>query len=254
MSIRVSTQSNVTTITLDRTEKKNALTAAMYAALTDALVAANRDEEVRAVVITGAGGTFTAGNDMKDFLDTSRNAKSPPALSFMHALMDCEKPVVAAVNGTAIGIGVTMLLHCDLVYLAEDAKLVMPFVNLGLVPEFGSSVILPRLIGHARAAEKLMLGEPIRAREAVEMGIANAVLPAADVLKHATQIAAQFCTLPPAAVRETKKLMKAGVARNLRDTINVEFDVFGSQLRGPEAHEAIEAFLQKRKADFSRFR
>ena len=256
MNINVSTENNVTTIAIDRIEKKNALNGAMYAAMAAALVAANLDATIRAVLITGRPEIFTAGNEMQDFLAATTHrggVESFPARSFMHALIDCEKPVIAAVNGAAIGIGTTMLLHCDLVYLAQDAKLVMPFVNLGLVPEFAASLVLPRRIGHVNAAQHLMLGEPISAQDALAMGLANAVLPAPEVLSHARAIAERFNVLPPAAVRATKKLMRAANANALRETIDIELAMFGERLRGPEAQEAIQAFLQKRKADFSKF-
>ena len=260
MNIKVSTENNVTTIVIDRIEKKNAFTPGMYRAMTEALINANRDEKVRAVLITGRPEIFTSGNDVRDFsavmaLGESSVAKvrESPARPFMHALIDCEKPVVAAVNGAAIGIGTTMLLHCDLVYLAEDAKLVMPFVNLGVVPEFGASLLLPQRIGHVKAAESLLLGEPIGAQEAVALGLANAVLPAGEVVAHARRIAARFNTLPPGAVRETKKLLRAANAADVRKTIDIELKIFGERLTSPESQEAVQAFLEKRKADFSGF-
>ncbi len=256
MNIKVSTENNVTAIAIDRIEKKNALTGAMYAAMAAALVAANLDAKIRAVVITGRSEIFTAGNEMQDFLvavEHRGGVENFPARSFMHALIDCEKPVIAAVNGAAIGIGTTMLLHCDLVYLAEDAKLVMPFVNLGIVPEFAASLVLPQRIGHVKAAQHLMLGEPITAQDALAMGLANAVLPASEVLSHARMIAGRFNALPPAAVRATKKLLRAANANALRETIDIELGIFAERLRGAEAQEAIQAFLQKRKADFSGF-
>ncbi len=256
MNIKVSTENKILTIAIDRIEKKNALTAAMYTAMAEALIAANGDEKIRAVLIIGRPEIFTAGNEMSDFLAAAADigrVENTAARTFMHALIDCEKPVVAAVNGAAIGIGTTMLLHCDLVYLAEDAKLVMPFVNLGLVPEFAASRILPQRIGPINAARHLLLGEPMTAQEAVAMGLANTVLPASDVVAHARRVAERFNTLPPAAVRETKKLMRASGGQTLRETIDIELRIFGERLRGPEAKEAVEAFMQKRKADFSAF-
>ena len=256
MNIKVSTENKILTIAIDRIEKKNALTAAMYTAMAEALIAANGDEKIRAVLIIGRPEIFTAGNEMSDFLAAAAGTgrvENTAARTFMHALIDCEKPVVAAVNGAAIGIGTTMLLHCDLVYLAEDAKLVMPFVNLGLVPEFAASRILPQRIGPINAARHLLLGEPMTAQEAVAMGLANTVLPASDVVAHARRVAERFNTLPPAAVRETKKLMRASGGQTLRETIDIELRIFGERLRGPEAKEAVEAFMQKRKADFSAF-
>ena len=256
MSIKVSTENNVTTIAIDRIEKKNALTGAMYAAMAAALGAASIDAKIRAVLITGRPEIFTAGNEMQDFLAAAENTagrETMPAQAFMHALIDCEKPVIAAVNGAAIGIGTTMLLHCDLVYLADDAKLVMPFVNLGIVPEFASSLELPQRIGHVKAAQHLLLGDPIGAQEALAMGLANAVLPASAVLSHARAIAERFNFLPPEAVRETKKLMRRANKEAVRAAIDIELNIFRECLGSREAQEAIQAFLQKRKADFSRF-
>jgi len=176
-----------------------------------------------------------------------------PVLRFMDALRLCDKPVVAAVTGAAVGIGTTLLLHCDLVYVSDQARLAMPFVALGLVPEFGSSVLLPALTGRVRAAEKLLLGEPFTGTEAVELGIANAVLPAEEVLPHARRMAERFNALPPAAVRDTKRLMRAGLNEAVTRAIQAESGVFAERLRSPEAAEAFQAFFQKRKPDFSRF-
>ena len=171
----------------------------------------------------------------------------------MKALIGCDKPVVAAVTGAAIGIGTTMLLHCDFVYVSDEARLAMPFVSLGLVPEFGSSLIVPQLMGNARAAEKILLGYPFSGADAVEMGIANAVLPAAEVAPHARRIAERFNTLPPGAVRETKRLMRRARNAAVLETIGVEGGVFAQRLQSPEAKEAFSAFFQKRKPDFSKF-
>ena len=159
MTIRTATLNHVVTIEIARPEKKNALTQAMYTAMAEALIAANADASVRAVLITGQPGIFTSGNDIEDFMQRPPQGDSAsPVARFMTALLDCEKPVVAAVTGAAIGIGTTMLLHCDLVYVSDEARLAMPFVSLGLVPEYASSLLLPALMGHVKAAEKLMLG------------------------------------------------------------------------------------------------
>jgi enoyl-CoA hydratase/carnithine racemase len=172
---------------------------------------------------------------------------------FMHALLDCDKPVVAAVTGAAIGIGTTMLLHCDFVYVSDEARLAMPFVSLGLVPEFASSLLVPQLMGHRRAAEKLLLGDPFTAEQAVECGIASAVLPAAEVVSHARRIAERFNQLPPGAVREAKQLLRAPQRELILTTIRTEGELFAARLRSPEAMEAFQAFFQKRKPDFSKF-
>jgi enoyl-CoA hydratase/carnithine racemase len=171
----------------------------------------------------------------------------------MHTLAACEKPVVAAVTGAAIGIGTTMLLHCDLVYVSDEARLAMPFVSLGLVPEFGSSLLVTRLMGHVKAAEKLLLADPFTGAEAVEWGLANAVLPAAEVLPHARRMAERFNHLPPAAVRDSKRLMKAPTREAVLKAIGEENQLFGQRLRSPEAMEAFQAFFQKRKPDFMQF-
>ena len=253
MSIKTATLNGVATIEIARPEKKNAITVAMYQAMADALIAANADPAVRAVLITGQPGIFTSGNDIEDFAQRPRQSGDSPVFQFMRALHSCEKPVVAAVTGAAIGIGTTMLLHCDLVYVSDEARLSMPFVGLGLVPEFGSSRIVPRLMGHVKAAEKLLLGDPFSGAEAVELRIANAVLPAAEVLNHARRIAERFNALPPGAVRDTKKLMGRGQTAPLMETIAAEGEVFGARLSSPEAREAFTAFLQKRRPDFSQF-
>jgi enoyl-CoA hydratase/carnithine racemase len=172
---------------------------------------------------------------------------------FMQALAACDKPVVAAVTGAAIGIGTTMLLHCDLVYVSAEARLSMPFVSLGLVPEFASSVLLPHLMGHAKAAEKLLLGDPLSPAEAVDFGIASAVLPSGEVLAHARRVAERFNSLPPGAVRDTKRLMRLGVRDGILAAMRSEAAIFAERLQSPEAKEAFAAFFAKRKPDFSRF-
>ena len=196
MSIKTAIHNGVATIEIARPEKKNALTLAMYQAMADALNAAREDAAVRAVLITGQPGVFTSGNDIEDFMMRGTSAQGQgsdpmdsPVFFFMRALLACDKPVVAAVTGAAIGIGTTMLLHCDFVYVSDEARLAMPFVALGLVPEFASSLVLPQLMGHRRAAEKLLLGDPFTPEQAVECGIANAVLPAGEVVSHARRIA-----------------------------------------------------------------
>ena len=257
MSIKTATIDGVATIEIARPEKKNAFTVAMYQAMADALNAAREDAAVRAVLITGQPGIFTSGNDVEDFLTRppgqGSDSMESPVFRFMRALLDCDKPVVAAVTGAAIGIGTTMLLHCDFVYVSDEARLAMPFVALGLVPEYASSLLVPQLMGHRRAAEKLLLGDPFTPEQAVECGIANAVLPAAEVVAYARRVAARFNALPPGAVREAKQLMRAPERERLLQTIRTEGEIFGRRLRSPEAMEAFQAFLQKRKPDFSRF-
>jgi enoyl-CoA hydratase/carnithine racemase len=257
MSIKTATLNGVATIEIARPEKKNALTVAMYQAMADALRAAKADNAVRAVLITGQPGIFTSGNDIEDFMsrppgNASDNMDSP-VFQFMHALLDCDKPVVAAVTGAAIGIGTTMLLHCDFAYVSDEARLAMPFVGLGLVPEFASSLLLPQLMGQARAAEKLLLGDPFTGAEAVEYGLATAVLPAGEVAAHARRVAERFNSLPPGAVRAAKTLLRGPQTEAILKTIRSESQLFASRLRSPEAMEAFQAFFQKRKPDFSKF-
>lgn len=260
MSIKTAILNGVATIEIARPEKKNALTVAMYQAMSDALLAAKADNAARAVLITGQPAIFTSGNDIEDFMargtapgDSGSDMMDSPVFRFMRSLLECDKPVVAAVTGAAIGIGTTMLLHCDFVYVSDEARLAMPFVSLGLVPEFASSLVLPQLMGHRRAAEKLLLGDPFTAEQAVECGIASAVLPAAEVVNHARRIAERFNSLPPGAVRQAKRLLREPQHELILQTIRSEAQIFADRLRSPEAMEAFQAFFQKRKPDFSKF-
>jgi enoyl-CoA hydratase/carnithine racemase len=259
VNIKTATLNGVLTIEIARPEKKNALTQAMYQAMADALNGARDDKAVRAVLITGQPGIFTSGNDIEDFMkrggasSQGSDAMESPVFRFMRALLDCDKPVVAAVTGAAIGIGTTMLLHCDFVFVADDARLAMPFVALGLVPEFASSLVVPQLMGHRRAAEKLLTGDPFTAEQAVECGIANAVITASEVVNHARRVAERFNALPPGAVREAKALMRSPSREGVLQTIRTEGELFAARLRSPEAMEAFQAFFQKRKPDFSKF-
>jgi enoyl-CoA hydratase/carnithine racemase len=259
MSIKTASLAGVATIEIARPEKKNALTQAMYTAMAEALEAAQADNAVRAVLITGQPGIFTAGNDLEDFMKrglgqgAGSESKDTPVFRFMRALTGCDKPVVVAVTGAAVGIGTTMLLHSDLVYVSDDARLSMPFVSLGLVPEFASSLVLPQLVGHRRAAEKLLLGEPILPEQAVEWGLANAVIAAGEVVNHARRIAERFNGLPPGAVRAAKRLMRGPGREVVLQTIQSEGAVFAERLKSPEAMEAFQAFFQKRNPDFSKF-
>jgi enoyl-CoA hydratase/carnithine racemase len=251
MTIKIATFNHVTTLEIARPEKKNALTHAMYVQLAQGLRAANADAAVRAVLITGQPGVFTSGNDIDDFMQTPVNDTALPVFDFMDALLACEKPVVAAVTGAAMGVGVTLLLHCDLVYVADDARLAMPFVTLGLVPEFAASLLVPQRLGHTRAAEKLLLGDPFTGADAVDCGIANAVLPASEVVNHARRMAERFNHLPPGAVRETKALMRRAQRPAIQEAMAIERAAFMQRLRSAEAQEAFSAFFEKRKPDFS---
>ncbi|MCX7173416.1 MAG: enoyl-CoA hydratase [Proteobacteria bacterium] len=242
-------------VEIRRPDKKNALTGPMYAVLADAFEAAERDPRVRVVLIHGQPGMFTAGNDLADFLEHPpiNDDPPPPVFRFLEAFRTLTKPFVAAVSGAAVGIGTTMLLHCDLVYAGESAKFQLPFVNLGLCPEAASSLLLPALAGHARAAEILLLGEPFGAAKAVEIGLVNAVLPEASVLDHAMAQARKLAAQPAASVRLTKQLMKHAQATLVEQTMREEGRHFKARLISPESKEAFTAFFEKRKPDFSRF-
>ncbi len=242
-------EDGVLRVCIQRPDKKNALTLAMYAALTAALDEAARDSTIRVVVLTGGGDSFTSGNDIADFLAAPPNSQDSPVFQFLVALRQFEKPLVAAVNGMAVGIGVTLLLHCDLVYVRAGATLLMPFVNLGLCPEAGSSLLLPRLIGYPRAAELLLLGEPFGAEQALEWGLINGIGADADAtLELALARARRLARQPAAAVRLAKKLLKRGEAEAVRETIAVESQHFINLLGSPEAMAALRAFVDRRRS------
>ena len=249
--IKTGTRDRVATLELARTEKKNALTAAMYAAMTDALAAAESDPGVRAILIHGTSDCFTAGNDLKDFLEGPTGASQ--ALRFIMALSKVAKPVVAGVGGPAIGIGTTLLLHCDLVYAAPAARFQLPFVQLGLVPEGASSLLLPMTAGYQRAAELLLLGQPFTAEKALAAGIVTEIVPQETLIERARSAAEGLAALPPESVRLTKQLMKRPLAAAIADQMAAEARLFAERLDSGEAKEALSAFLEKRKPDFSRF-
>ncbi len=254
MTIKTTLSNHVATVEIDRPQKKNAITGEMYLALAQAVRDANANPAVRSVLIMGQPGVFTAGNDLEDFMRSSEGGVAElPSVAFMRSLVACEKQVIPAVTGLAAGNGTTMLLPCSPVYVSQDARMSMSFVGLGLVPEFASSQVLPALVGHAKAAELLMLAESFGAEQAVALGIANAVLPAGDVIDHARRVAECFNALAPAAVRETKKLLKQPRMDAVLRAIAAEVAVFSDRLGGPEAREALAAFFQKRKPDFSQF-
>lgn len=235
------------TLQLNRPDKKNALTRAMYTQLAEAFEQADADDAIRAVLIQGSTACFTAGNDIGDFLEQPPADLDSPPFHFMQSLLNCRKPVVAAVAGAAVGIGTTLLLHCDLVYVSRDARLRMPFVNLGLCPEFGSSLILPRLLGHAKAAELLLLGEGFSGEQAAVWGIATEALDSGEAaLAKAREMAARFEDLAPEAVQVTKQLMKSVDREQLRQVIAEEGALFTQRLRSPEAVAALSAFVTRR--------
>lgn len=246
-------EDRVLTLRFNRPDKKNALTQAMYTAMAEVLRDAQRDPQVRVVLLAGQPDCFTAGNDLMDFMNSPPGDANSPVSQYMRALAELEKPVVAAPAGIAVGIGVTLLLHCDLVYCGGQTRMNMPFVSLGICPEFASSYVLPRLMGHARACELLLLGEPFSAQTALEYGIVNALLPNEQVEAHARAKALQIAALAPGAVRTTKMLLKKWSSRQVLEAIGTEGSHFMPMLKGEEAREAIGAFLQKRKPDFSRF-
>ena len=251
--IQTEIRTRVMTIRFNRREKKNAITQAMYLELVDTLDAAATTSEVRVVVLAGAPDAFSAGNDMQDFLSTPPEDDHAPVGSFMRALATFPKPLVAAVNGIAVGIGVTMLLHCDLVYVGHNVRLQLPFVNIGLCPEFAATYLLPRLMGYARASELILTGAPFGAEQALDLGLVNDVLPDSEVEKHAETMATRLAEQPPNAVRVAKRLLRGWTANTFEEAMRVEFKEMVPMLTMPEAQEAMNAFIQKRRPDFSTF-
>lgn len=252
--VRIAAEDGVLRITLARPDKKNALTQPMYTALADALTRAETDSSVRVVLLEAEGDAFTAGNDLADFAAVASGKLDRNAMTthlFLNALAHARKPLVAAVNGLAVGIGVTMLLHCDLVFVADDAKLSTPFVNLALVPEAASSVLLPARIGYARAYAMFALGEPIDGRTAASIGLANAALPAGEVRAYALAAAKKLASKPVGALQATKQLMRDGAA--IAAVMAKESEIFGTRLQSPETAEALRAFAERRPPDFSKF-
>jgi enoyl-CoA hydratase/carnithine racemase len=252
-SIQVRGDGQILHLQINRPEKKNALTQAMYAEMADGLARAQDDRAVRVVLLSGTESVFSAGNDISDFLTAFSMDAQSPVVRFLTLLAHFPKPVVAAVNGPAIGIGTTMLLHCDLVYSGRGARFQLPFVNLGLVPEAASSLILPATLGHRRAAALLMLGEPFDAETALALGIVNGVVEDEAVLASALRAATALAEKPPAALRLTKSLMRQWQLEGIEHALAVESGLFAQQLKGPEAQEALKAFMERRKPDFSSF-
>ncbi len=252
MSIAIENVDQVRVLRFARPERKNAITAAMYGALADALEQAGGEATVRVVVVAGSENAFTAGNDLADFLNEPPSKDDAPVFRFLRAIASFPKPLVASVCGPAIGVGTTMLLHCDLVYAGENATLSLPFVHLGLCPEAASSLLLPAVVGYQRAAEKLLLGEPFGAAEAKEIGIVNRVLPPAQVERFALEQAARLATRPMSSLLATKALMKRPFAGQVREQMVEEGRYFARMLGEPAAREAFSAFLEKRPADFGK--
>lgn len=250
--IKVDVRDRVLSIELARLDKKNALTGAMYGAMAEALARAEADAQVRAILIHGTKDCFTAGNDLKDFLHREAGGASP-AFQFITGLPKLAKPLIAAVGGPAVGIGTTLLLHCDLVYASPNARFQMPFVPLGLVPEAASSLLLPMIAGYQRAAELLLLGQPFAAEKAMAAGFVTEVVPEAELLEYARNAALAVAALPPASVRLSKQLMKRALAAPVAEQMAEEGRIFAERLQSDEAKEAMTAFFEKRKPDFSRF-
>jgi len=241
----------VMTITINRVTKKNSFTNAMYSACADALEQASGEASVRVVVIQGDITVFSAGNDIADFLNSPKPGLSAPVLRFLRNLVTFPKPLIAAVCGPAVGIGTTMLFHCDLVYAGDNAAFVMPFVNLGVCPEGGSSLLAAQLMGYHRAAEALLLGEPFMAEAALEVGLINRIVPPTEANGLAQAQARKLAAKPLSALMEAKRLMKKGQMQQVLDVIDDEAQSFGRMMGEPAAREAFGAFLEKRKPDFS---
>ena len=238
-------------VQLNRPATKNAMTSAMYITLAELFDGAAKDDDIRVVLWHGAGDSFCAGNDIADFIKNPPGAGESPQALLMKALIDFDKPIVAAVHGAAIGGGTTMLTHCDFVYAGESAKFQMPFVNLALVPEFGSSCTVPARAGYLRAAELILTGQSFDAREAAELGVVTRVVPNQELLATATDTAQKLAQKPPAALRACKRLMRQSTREQLERAVKLENEEFAVRVRSAEAREAFSAFLEKRQPNFS---
>lgn len=250
--ISTSLDNRILTIVFDRADKKNAITSQMYVDANQALKDSAENNTVRAVVFKGAQGDFTAGNDMKAFLEMKGEAE-PPVLTFLLTLANYPKPVIAAVNRLAIGIGTTMLAHCDYVVAADNARFKLPFVDLGICPEGGSSLLFPRLMGHSLASELLLLGDVFASDKAHAVGLLNAVVSADVVEEEALSVAKRFAQKPPAAVRNAKRMLKSDSLNALNALVKKEIQQLVAMIDGEECQEALAAFSEKRKPDFSQF-
>jgi enoyl-CoA hydratase/carnithine racemase len=246
------TDAGVMTITFNRLDKKNSITSTMYAAMADAVAQAAADPAVRVVVFQGHESIFSAGNDIGDFLNQPPSTQESPVFRFLRGIATFEKPLLAAVAGPAVGIGTTMLFHCDLVYAGDNAAFSMPFVNLGLCPEAASSLLAPRMFGYHRAAEALLMGEPFFAEAAQEVGLVNRVVPPTEVNGYAQAQARKLAAKPLTSLIATKRLMKGGDQQAVLQKMDEEGQDFGRMLRESAAKEAFGAFMEKRKPDFSK--
>jgi enoyl-CoA hydratase/carnithine racemase len=241
--VEIAREGPVLSAAFARPQKKNAITGAMYEKLIEAFEAAERESDIGALVLSGKGGAFTAGNDISDFLAVAARGEGDfPAWRFVSKLAEFEKPLIAAVDGLAIGVGATLLFHCDLVYATQQARFQMPFVDLGLVPEAGASLLAPQRFGRAKAAEFLLLAEPFGTEEALRLGLVNAILPQAELLPHAMSKAAALAAKPRAALLATRRLMR-GENEAVRARMAEETHAFSAALKSPEAHAAFQAFL-----------
>jgi enoyl-CoA hydratase/carnithine racemase len=245
-------EAGVLTVTLNRLDRKNSLTSAMYGALADALASAENDPAVRVVVLQGHETIFSAGNDIDEFLNQPPAGQESPVFRFLRGIAQFPKPLIAAVCGPAVGVGTTLLFHCDLVYAGDNAAFSMPFVNLGLCPEAASSLLVPQMFGYHRAAEALLLGEPFMAEAALEAGLVNRVLPPTEANSFAQAQARKLAAKPLSSLVETKRLMKGSKRQAVLDRMQEEGASFGRMLREPAAKEAFTAFLEKRRPDFSK--
>jgi len=250
--ILVHTEAGIRTVTLNRVDKKNSITSAMYGEMADALASAVDDATVRVVLLQGHETVFSAGNDIGDFLNNPPAGLDSPVFRFLKGIATFPKPLLAAVCGPAVGVGTTLLFHCDLVYAGDNAAFSMPFVNLGLCPEAASSLLVPQMLGYHRAAEALLLGEPFMAEAALEVGLVNRVLPPTEANHYAQSVAKKLAAKPLSSLVETKRLMKKGQGELVLKTIAEEGESFGRMLREPAAKEAFGAFMERRKPDFSK--
>ena len=241
-------------VQLNRPDKKNAMTSSMYVTMADILNEAAKDEQIRVVLWYGAGDSFTAGNDVEDFLKNPPGPGDSPQARLIAALINFDKPLVAAVKGAAVGGGTTMLTHCDFVYAGESTRFQVPFINLGLVPEFGSSYSVPARIGYLRAAELILLGQPFDAHRAAELGLVTRVVPDDKLLATATETAQKLTQKPFGALRACKRLMKLSSRGQLEQAVKVELEEFASRVRSAEAKEAFTAFIEKRPPDFTKIK
>lgn len=249
--VLIHTADGVMTLTLNRVNKKNSFTQAMYTACADALAQASTDNSVRAVVLQGHATIFSAGNDIGDFLNGPVSTQESPVFRFLRGIATFPKPLVAAVCGPAVGIGTTLLFHCDLVYAGDNAAFSMPFVNLGLCPEAASSLLVPQMLGYHRAAEALLLGEPFMAEAALEVGLVNRIVPPMEANGVAQAQARKLAAKPLSSLVETKRFMKKGQMAQVLEVMAEEGERFGQMLREPAAREAFTAFMEKRRPDFS---